>query len=135
MMCNIDNYRGRKIRGEEKGDGGFPGGGIQVRKERIRCPKTMRLNGLKGQPSTGSQGGRRTLKGVESKRRVKSKRRDQEAENTPKIRLSKDNEPPTRPIGKKRVRGAHRKEPLELKKGPERAEEELGIGNRVTRAD
>jgi hypothetical protein len=51
----------------------------------------MRLDGLEGQPSTGSQGGSQEA-------RVKSKRRDQEAENTLKIRLSKNNKPPTRPI-------------------------------------
>jgi hypothetical protein len=75
-----------KIRGEEKGDGGIPDGGVQIRKKRIRRLKTMRLYGMKGQPGTGSQGGHRTPKGVGSERMVKTKRRDQEVEDAPEVR-------------------------------------------------
>jgi hypothetical protein len=45
----------------------------------------MGLDGLKGQPSNGSQGSCRPPKGVESEIRMKRKRRDQEAEDPPKV--------------------------------------------------
>jgi hypothetical protein len=85
----------------------------------------MRLDGLKGQPSTGSQGIRRAAEGVESERRMKRKRGDQETEDPPEVRLSENNKAPARTIGKKGIRGADRDGKLKVEKGPKRAKERI----------
>jgi hypothetical protein len=56
---------------------------------------------------------------------MKRKRRDQEAEDPPEVRLSENNKAPGRPIGKKGVRGAGREGTLELEKSPKRAKERI----------
>jgi hypothetical protein len=45
---------------------------------------------------------------------MKRKRRDQETENPPEVRLSKNDKAPAGPIGKKGIRGADRERTLEL---------------------
>jgi hypothetical protein len=63
----------------------------------------MGLNGLKGQPSTGSQGSPLATKRVRSEARMKDKRGDQEDEDPPQVRLFQNNETPIGLIREKRV--------------------------------
>jgi hypothetical protein len=63
-----------------------------------QMPKDHALGWTERTAQHWNQGGRRTPKGVESERMMKTKRRDQKAENAPEVILSKNNKTPTRPI-------------------------------------
>jgi hypothetical protein len=63
----------------------------------------MGLNGMKRQARTRSQGCRRAPERMKSKATREAKRRKKKAKDTPKVRLSNDNEMTRRPIRKKRV--------------------------------
>jgi hypothetical protein len=63
----------------------------------------MGLNSMKRQARTRSQGRGRVPERMKSKAAREAQRRKKKAKDTPKVRLSNNNEAPRRPIGKKRV--------------------------------